>query len=127
MTMEDKEIKFWLKHPEWDIPFIDECDMDWDSIKNDYFKRVEREKQLGIDKIRENFYNALSKLSSEEIDAFTEEGILPDSLSKIIQIDPVTSNFVSKEYPDIVIGTIYDILERDGDRFTSFDIMEIDS
>ena len=127
MTMEDKEIKFWLKHPEWNIPFIDECDMDWDSIKNDYFKRVEREKQLGIDKIRENFYNALSKLSNEEIDAFTEDGILPDSLSKIIQIDPVTSNFVSKEYPDIVIGTIYDILERDGDRFTSFDIMEIDS
>ena len=28
MTMEDKEIRFWEKHPEgWKIPFLDECEM----------------------------------------------------------------------------------------------------
>ena len=40
-----------------------------------------------------------------------EEGVLPASLTAIIDVDPKTGNFVSKEYPDIVIGTIYDVFE----------------
>jgi hypothetical protein len=111
MTMEDKEIKFWKAHPEFKIPFLEECGMDWEKIVKDYDERKEREKQLGIDHVRESVEKALEKLTSEEFDAFEEEGEVPASLKKLVDFDPVTSNFVDKTYPDIVIMTIYDILD----------------
>lgn len=110
MTMEDKEIRFWAKHPEWKIPFLDECEMNWESIYNDYNERMQREKELGIDKIRTKFNEVIENLSSSDIDNF-EDGELPSSLSNIITIDPTNGNFVAIEYPDIVIGTIYDIFD----------------
>ena len=110
MTMEDKEIRFWMKHPEWEIPFIKECGMDWEQIKNDYLERLRREKELGVDKIREKYEEIISKMNKDDFDDF-EEGKIPDSLLKIIEIDPATNNFMCKEYPDVVIGTIYDIFD----------------
>lgn len=111
MTMEDKEIKFWKAHPEFKIPFLDECGMNWDEIVKDYDDRKEREKQLGIDHVRESVEKVLEKLTSEEFDAFEEEGEVPAALKKLVDFDPVTSNFVDKTYPDIVIITIYDVLD----------------
>ena len=111
MTMEDKEIKFWKAHPEFKIPFLEECGMNWDEIVKDYDERKEREKQLGIDHVREAVEKALEKLTSEEFDAFEEDGEVPASLKKLVDFDPVTSNFVDKTYPDIVIITIYDVLD----------------
>jgi hypothetical protein len=110
MTMEDKEIRFWAKHPEWKIPFLEECGMNWDEIIADYEYRMMREKQLGINIIRERFSNALENMSSSDFENF-EDGELPSSLTDIIMVDPKTGNFVSKEYPDIVIGTIYDVFD----------------
>ena len=110
MTMEDKEIKFWLSHPEWKIPYLDECNMNWEDIKTDYLQRMEREKELGIEKVRTTFYEVIEKMDTEDFENF-EDGELPKSLSDIIELDPQTNNFVSKEYPDIVIGTIYDVLD----------------
>lgn len=111
MTMEDKEIKFWMEHPEWEIPFLKECDMDWEKIKADYIERKEREKQLGIDKIREVYDEILNNLTLDEIDKFEDDGKLPAALEKIVVYDPSTNLFVSKEYPDVVIGNMYDILD----------------
>ena len=110
MTMEDKEIKFWMEHPQWTPPYLEECDMDWEKIKADYVERLRREKELGIEKVREKFNSVLDEMTTEIFDEF-EEGNIPSSLSAIIDIDPKTGNFVSKEYPDIVIGTIYDIFD----------------
>ena len=110
MTMEDKEIRFWAKHPEWKIPFLEECGMNWDEIIADYEYRMMREKQLGINIVRERFSNALENMSSSDFENF-EDGELPSSLTDIIMVDPKTGNFVSKEYPDIVIGTIYDVFD----------------
>ena len=110
MTMEDKEIRFWLKHPEWDIPFLKDCDMNWEKIKSEYEVRIKREKELGIEQIRERFAKALENMSSSDFEAF-EDGELPSVLSEIIIVDPKTGNFVSKEYNDIVIGTIYDVFD----------------
>lgn len=110
MTMEDKEIKFWMNHPEWEIPFLKECDMDWDKIKTDYLNRMEIEKQKGIDKIREMFDNAIDNLTQQEIDGI-EEGKIPASIEKIADIDPVTFNFVAKQDNTIILGTIYDIMD----------------
>ncbi len=110
MTMEDKEIKFWKKHPEWEIPFIKECGMDWNKILADYDARKAREKELGIEAVREAFDNFLNKITIDEFEKM-EEGELPSSLSNIVDIDPMTGNFVSKEYPDITIGTVYDVYD----------------
>lgn len=110
MTMEDKEIKFWLDHPEWKIPFLKECDMDWEKIKTDYLERKEKERQIGIDKIREEFDNAINNLTPEEIEKI-DDGKIPSSIEKIADIDPLTFNFVSKIDNSIVLGTIYDIID----------------
>ena len=108
--MEDKEIEFWLRHPEWTPPYLEECDMDWEKIVSDYYEKKRKEKELGIDKVRANFSDFLNSVSTDMLDDF-EDGVLPAGLSSIIDIDPKTGHFVSKEYPDIVIGTIYDIYD----------------
>lgn len=110
MTMEDKEIKFWLRHPEWEIPFLKECNMDWEKIKNDYLDRMERERQLGIDKIREQFDNIVTNLKPEDLDGI-EDGVLPSSIDKLVVLDPITSNLMSKDFNDVVIATIYDLFD----------------
>jgi hypothetical protein len=111
MTMEDKEIKFWKAHPEFKIPFLEECGMNWDEIVKDYDERMAREKQIGIDHIREEVEKAIAKMTSEDFDKFEDEGEVPNSLKKLVDFNPVTSNFVDKTYPDIVIITIYDLLD----------------
>lgn len=122
MTMEDKEIKFWIEHPEWTPPFLEECEMDWNKIVSDYNERKRREKELGIEAVREKFNNFLDNMTSEEFDDF-EDGNIPASLSSIIDIDPKTGNFVSKDYPEIVIGTIYDVFdameENESDEYSA--------
>jgi hypothetical protein len=111
MTMEDKEIRFWAAHPEFDIPFLEECDMSWEEIHNDYQTRMQRERNLGIDNVRKVYEEVISNMTKDDLDALEEEGKLPSKLEKIIDVDPVTGNFVSKDYPDIVIGTISDIFD----------------
>lgn len=110
MTMDDKEIKFWKEHPEWKIPFLEECGMNWDEIVKDYDERMEREKQLGIDIVKNKFFEYISTMDYDDFEKF-EEGELPSQLSSIIEVDPVTGKFLSKKYKDIVIGTINDILD----------------
>ena len=111
MTMEDKEIKFWTKYglvP----PFIEECGMGkWDDIVRDYTERMKTEKELGIDKDRELYEKVLSELTSEDIDNFIDNGEVPVEILKITTLKPDTMELVSKRYPDVVIGTIYDILD----------------
>lgn len=111
MTMEDKEIKFWMTY-NLEPPFLEECKMGkWEDIKNDYINRMEEEKRLGID-IEKNTYNTIiDSMSNEDIDKFIEDGELPSKLFDIVDIDAVTANFVSKRYPDITIGHLSDILE----------------
>ena len=110
MTMEDKEIKFWLRHPEWEIPFLKECNMDWEKIKSDYVERVEKEKQLGVDKIREQFDSIINNLKPEDLDEI-EDGVLPSAIEKLVVLDPKTSRLMSKEFDDVVIATIYDLFD----------------
>lgn len=111
MTMEDKEIKFWTKY-NLVPPFIEECGMGkWEDIVQDYSERMEREKELGLDKTRLTYNEILSNLSKEEVEEFLEEGNIPNAILKIVDLDPSTMNFVSKDYKDIVIGSIYDLMD----------------
>ena len=117
MTMEDKEIRFWMKY---DLvpPFVEECGMgSWENIKQDYIDRMEKEKELGVDKEKTAYEEAISKLTNEEVVKFIEEGEMPSSILKIVDIDPNSNNFVSKNYKDIVIGSINDILDKSYDAY----------
>ena len=110
MSMDDKEIMFWENHPQWKIPFLNECDMDWEKILNDYHERKQREIELGVNIIRNKYNEIIQNLTNEDFEKFID-GELPKQLSNLIEIDAISGNFVAKDFPDIVIGTINDILE----------------
>lgn len=114
MTMEDKEISFWIrvnKKP----PYTEECGMNWDEIKQDYTERMEALKQEGIrDEVDK--YNALiNELKQTDVDKFIEDGIIPDSILKLVDEDNDTNNFVSRKY-GVVIGNIFDIIDKNFDK-----------
>lgn len=111
MTMDDKEIAFWNSHPEWKIPFLKECNMDWDKILSDYKERKENERKLGIDKIRAEFDKEINKLSVNDIYSLLDDGILPKSIERIVDIDTSNGNLISKEYPDIIICSIAEMID----------------
>ena len=68
-------------------------------------------KELGIDNVRKAYEDVLNNLTTSDIDALEYDGTLPSKLEKIIDIDPVTGLFVSKDYPDVVIGNINDMID----------------
>ena len=112
MTMEDKEIKFWMSHPEYEIPYLHECGMDWEAIKQDYLNRMRREKELGVDIIRQEYEKAIDDMTDDEVEDFLEEGKLPTRLEKIVDVDAGSNKLLCKQYPDIVLGSLSDIVER---------------
>lgn len=119
MTMEDKEIKFWMKY-NLVPPFLKECEMgEWEDIVGDYKRRKEEEERLGIDKEKEAFNNVISLLDDKEISLFEDEGEIPKEILKICDVDPITGNFVSKRYKEVVIGSIYNILEAKDNKYFS--------
>ena len=61
--------------------------------------------------IPDDYDEILNNLTLDEIDKFEDDGKLPSALEKIVVYDPATNLFVSKEYPDVMIGNMYDILE----------------
>lgn len=111
MTMEDKEIRFWKAHPEFEIPFLSECDMNWDEIVGDYDRRMEEEELNGIKDVRLAFENAFNNLSVEEKTAMAEDGDIPKSLSVMADVDPNTGNLISKKFPECVLLTLSDMLD----------------
>ena len=111
MTMEDKEIRFWKAHPEFEIPFLSECDMNWDEIVSDYDRRMAEEELNGVKDVRLAFENAFNNLSAEEKTAMVEDGDIPKSLSVMADVDPNTGNLVSKKFPECVLLTLSDMLD----------------
>lgn len=112
MTMEDKEISFWLRY---DLipPFVEECGMGkWEDIVKDYKKRIERDKKLGIDKERKKINEIIESLNEDEINKFVEDGEIPSAILKISELNPITLKLMSKNYSDIEIGSVTDIIEK---------------
>ena len=111
MTMEDKEIKFWTKY-NLVPPFFEECGMGkWEDTVADYNERMRMEEEEGISNERETYKSIVLKLSQDDINKFYEEGELPKELLKIVELDPNSSNFVSKVHKNVVIGNIDDFIE----------------
>ena len=112
MTMEDKEIRFWLsigKVPTY-IEYID--GMDWEKIKEDYLSRQEEMKQDGIKQEIEQYNKIIENLTQNDVTELVEDGILPEKLLSIIDENFQTGTFKSKKW-GIKLGTIYDIIDKD--------------
>lgn len=111
MTLEDKEIKFWLsvnKKP----PYIEECGMNWDEIVKEYNDRQEMFKSDGIQQEIKQYNEVISKITPDDVDDFIENGTIPADLLKIVDEDINSFNFLSKKW-NVPIGSIYDIIDKD--------------
>lgn len=111
LRMEDREIKFWIEHPQWIPPYTKECGMDWETIKSDYLARKDEERNLGIDKIREQYENIIANMTQADVTAFIN-GNPPKSLMAIVEPDPKSSNLVSRQFPGVIIGNVADIWKK---------------
>lgn len=110
MTMEDKEIKFWLsvdKVP----PYVKECGMDWEEIKRDYLERMKQYEKEEIQEELRLYEKAIDDLTRSEVEDFIDEGVIPDKILRIVDEETDTNNFVSKKY-GIVLGNIFDIIDK---------------
>lgn len=111
MTMEDKEIRFWVsvnKKP----PYVDEIGMDWEKIKSDYIERQKELERMEIKEEVKEYNKVIESLTRDEVDKFIEDGLLPDRLLKIIDIDSDSNNFMSRKY-NVTIGNIFDVVDKD--------------
>ena len=112
MTMEDKEIKFWLsvdKVPTY-MEYIE--GMNWEQIKNDYFARQEQMKQDGIKEEFTQYVSIIDNLKQSDVEELIDDGILPEKLLPLIDENYQTGVFISKKW-GIQLGTIYDIIDKD--------------
>ena len=111
MTMEDKEIRFWTSIGE-KPPYCDEIGMDWDEIVSDYNERMERLKEKDVQEEVEAYNEAIDRLTKAEVEAFLEDGTLPDYITSIVDEDVDSNNFVSRKHA-VAIGSIFDIIDKD--------------
>lgn len=116
MTIEDKEIKFWKSVNEVP-PFVEECGIDWNYVLNDYNERQKVLEETEIKDEVETYNKIIDSLTKEDVNNFMEDGILPSSLLKIIEEDVNSNNFISKKWK-VVIGNIFDIIDKDFDKIS---------
>ena len=116
MTMEDKELKFWTTYgliP----PFLDECGMGkWEDIVDDYNKRMEIERENGIENERNLFSAVIDEMTDDELTEMIETLSVPKELSGIIQFNESLGCYTSILYENIVIGQLSDLIETMNDR-----------
>ena len=109
MTIEDKEIKFWLsinKVP----PYVEECGMNWETIVQDYNDRMRQYEEEGIRAEVEDYNKIIEGLKTKDVKKVLEEGELPEKLLKFVDFDLNTYEFTSKKF-NIKIGSLQDILD----------------
>lgn len=120
MSFEDKEIKFWKSVNEIP-PFVVECGMNWNEILGDYDERQKRLEGEEVKEEVENYNKIINALTKEDVNDFIEEGTLPLSLLKIIEEDVNSNNFISKKWK-LIIGNIFDIIDKNFDMMVEEDI-----
>lgn len=93
-------------------PYVDECDINWEEIVNDYNERMKRYQEEGIKAEIEEYKKIVNNFSQDDVENLIEEGILPDRLTKIVELDINSNNFISKKF-DIKLGSLSDIIDID--------------
>jgi hypothetical protein len=109
MTMEDKEIRFWLSVGKEPV-YWRECGMDWEKIKKEYTERIELLKRDGIRDEVEEYQKIINGISESDVDSLIVDGIIPNGIMDICDFDASSGGFISKKW-NIKIGSIYDILD----------------
>ena len=85
--------------------------MDWDQIKEDYFKRMKELEREEIQNELRMFDKAIEDLTYEQYEAFLEDGTVPTSILAIADEDVNSNNFVSRKY-GVKLGDIFDIIDK---------------
>ena len=116
MTMEDKEIMFWMRTNK--IPNnLEELNMDWDFIQKDYNERKILERANGILEEEVNFKNVIKRLEIEDIIKMREESTIPKALSNIAEFnvhddkDGNPNIFIRSIKWEVDLGTVNDIFK----------------
>jgi DNA polymerase elongation subunit (family B) len=111
LTIEDKEIKFWLKK-EKTPPFIDELDMNWGKIVDEYNERLELIKREECLAEKEKFEKIVMEVTNKDIQNFFNDNN-PAFIKEILGFCYVNDNneFISQKH-NIKIGVLDDILSK---------------
>ena len=104
MTPERKEIEFWEKIHERP-PFVDECNIPWEKLVEEYHETVKREKDELFQSENNKYLEALENLTEEDITAFEEDGVIPKSISNIVTLSPKDLRFYFILIPDMTPTT----------------------
>lgn len=104
MTPERKEIEFWERIGE-KPPFIEECEIDWNSLVSEYHETIKRETGELFQAENSKYLKALENLTKEDIDAFEENGELPKSITDIVMLSPKDMRFYFIRIPDMTPST----------------------
>lgn len=114
MTMEDKEIKFWLSQNKKPI-FADEIGMNWEKMVADYNKRLEEMKTKEATDAAKKLDDIFKKMKKQDI----LEGEFPDTVLGIVDYEPNSGMFVTKDgrisvmsYNDIIDTYVGEINEE---------------
>ena len=116
MTMEDKEIKFWVKVDK--IPNnIDE--EEWSVIKEDYIQRMILERERGILSEKEKLDDIFKHLELNQLRMIETASVIPSEVLVIAEIDYDTEMFVSRKWSEPLCDFLnifnyeHDAIERD--------------
>ena len=86
MTPEKKEIGYWIKINEVP-PFVKECGIDWDDLVKQYKIEKEKEETELFKQENDKYLNALNQLTKKDIDAFEEDGEIPQFILDVVSLD----------------------------------------
>lgn len=125
MTMDRKEVEFWTKVNK-KPPFVEECGIDWENVKDEFFHILEKEKDEKFKILDNKYINCLNNLTKDEIEAFLEEGDMPNSLLSLVYLkeDGNDLRFYFKDLPDMTPSTggymtddiTYDLINANAER-----------
>lgn len=110
MTPEMKEIKYWLSINQ-KPPFVEECNMDWDKLVEAYYEDEKLKETQLYQSLNDAYLKALSKLTTENVNDFYEDGKIPSSITKLVTLNTHDNKLYFIEMPTANPSTGGDIIE----------------
>jgi hypothetical protein len=103
MTPEKKEIGYWVKINE-EPPFVKECGIDWKALVDNYLEEKKKEENELFQAENTKYLEALNQLTDKEIEAFENEGEIPQYISDIVTLN-TDMRFYFKKIPSMTPST----------------------
>ena len=86
MTPEKKEIGYWVKINE-EPPFVKECGIEWDNLVKQYLEEKKKEENELFQEENNKYLEALNNLTDKDIEAFENEGEIPQFILDVVSLD----------------------------------------